>query len=312
MLKVDKKTFNSIFSPERIDEERIRIPTYQEIIEDITEDKAKRWLKTLPENSTIADKFRAAYLWDGREEGDSPDVVWLFNTFKKDLERNGLLDERPKWVAQGTSRMSFLLDGKCLKVAWNRKGLLQNRSEVDLLNEYSDWSCFPKIFKVFDDGPVAYLTEFCEMVEEEEIGDILGFESDERFNLDDVAECMRAVVSWDLDYNWCADVMERFMKDESTDNDFCWKIMYREFALKFLKNLADKENHAYDTLRDFCSFVYETGERWVSLIDDTTNYENWGLAPRGYSLDGQNLKNQLVFIDLGYDEETKKMYCSPW
>ena len=312
MFRVDKKTFDSIFSPERIDEERIRIPTYQEIIADITEDKARKWLKTLPENSPVARQFKAAYLYDGREDGDSPDVVWLFETFRKDLERNGLLDERPKWVAQGSSRMCFLLEGKCLKVAWNRKGLLQNRSEVDLLNGYSYWSCFPKIFKVFDDGPVAYLTEFCEMVEEEEIGEILGFGSNERFSLDDVAVCMRAVVSWDLDYKWCADVLEKFMEDESTENDFCWKISYRKTALRFLRNLADKENHAYDTLRDFCSFISENGERWISLIDDITNFENWGLAPRGYSQDGNNLEKRLVFVDLGFDEETKKMYYSPW
>lgn len=67
-----------------------------------------------------------------------------------DVLRRGMLLQKKseiRYVGQGSSRICFALaGGQCLKIAFNEKGVLQNRSEKKISKKFSGLSCFTQIF----------------------------------------------------------------------------------------------------------------------------------------------------------------------
>ena len=258
----------------------LRIPTFEEIAKDFSDNQANLFLNTLPSSSAILRNLKYAI----EEPEDRKEIIYIFTTFHNILAENGLLDDRPKDCMIGTSRLAFNLEGDCLKVAWNRRGILQNRSEIDILETCTGYSCFPRLIHVFDDNPIAYLTEYCDPFNTEDLG-IRNFE------IDYMAQFFNILEDNEFSLPLTKQELERNRKD-----------MPRNYVELLGDMIEGKESTR--TFRDLVDFFRKNPGR-RDLMIDTGIPENWGCAKRnGLSLP--------IYLDLGFSKETRKMYESPW
>lgn len=79
-----------------------------------------------------------------------------------------------RFVGEGSSRSAFACDGgKCLKVAMNKKGVLQNSAEVKNCIQDTRYSCFAEIYG-HDQDNFTLLTECCAKITAEQLAKEFG------------------------------------------------------------------------------------------------------------------------------------------
>jgi hypothetical protein len=217
-----------------------------------------------------------------------------------------------RYVGRGSSRIAYDLDGaKCMKMAMNDRGVMQNAAEAKNVQSCGKWSSFSCFTRVYGHDPKYFsiLTECCA-------------ESDPDLMMD-----MFMAVTGDVHDNLVAlffDVLFRLVVDHRCDLNAARKWAKERLAeLDANRNARLVSEHAYNAygaLVGLCRVVSTPKspmERVVSdlvkfyqnngsnddrmLISDLQDPDNWGLAVR----DGQVVP---VIVDAGFSAEVARFY----
>ena len=244
------------------------------------------WRKTY---DTVAEDFKTE---DRR-------IKRTYHLMKRYLKKNS---PPIRFVGEGSSRSAFACDGgKCLKVAINKKGILQNNTEVKNCIKGSDeYSCFAKVYDNDKDG-FTVLTECCSPIPSMK-------ELAEQFQLDDKDLLIRVLDEIVNTFECNIDAAERLARTELEELQPITYASEKADAAFYVGviNFCKAAKHPTDPLEkvisDLIKFYTKNGKSDKALVIADLNEEtNWGYAIR----DGFIVP---VIIDAGYSSEVMHYY----
>lgn len=181
-------------------------------------------------------------------------------------------EEKLEKIAQGTSRIVYKVDEeKVLKIAKNKKGLLQNEKEADFGKNL--YGCFAEVYHADENH--------------------MWIES----------EIARKATKWDFQnhYGFPFEQLDTFLKYIRNQRAYKPEYLHPETKAAwdryFEENIYDEQNEEatrlYRYLTDYAPNFYATA--------DWQNIDNWGLVDR-------KGKEYMVVVDNGFDEEVQNVY----
>lgn len=190
------------------------------------------------------------------------------NTFKA---RKQYCDDRLEKIGKGSSRIAYKVDNeKALKLAFNQKGIAQNRAECDWFK--NNYEVFGKVYEADTDNYYWVEMELARKPKQSDFKTILG-------------------ISWvetcDL-IKYCFELNSKYSYLKTMYYSTMVEQLYEKMVI----------NEESDFFVSFQQYVYDYQP--FSVLD-YTDMRNWGVVNR-------NGTEQLVIIDTGLDEEVYNQF----
>lgn len=220
--------------------------------------------------------------------------------------KNGFLKAHKdsiKYVGKGSSRAVFIFpDGKCLKIAINSIGAMQNIQEIRNCIDKHNFNCFPKNFNVPGKRHGGfYFTECCAVAKTSNLKKLTGISSFEElmyimefaWKLIFNAQKQRKLKALDLEktptelFEFIDLAIEKATKQYSKEY-----VQYlKDTCIPMFKKICTEKTPSFNTLREIMRFwsIYDQSEL---LYRDFQVAENWGIKL-------ESKKEKLVLIDHG-------------
>lgn len=195
--------------------------------------------------------------------------------------------EMVQYVGQGSSRKAFIMvDGRCLKVAFNPAGLAQNKREINVcLNDMMKYSIFPEFYGADQTNWLSLNCELCSTAVQKDFVKLFGAP------VSQVMDVVVFMVENNIPSNEAIRALDHFKK------------RYDSLKVNTARKLAESNDEASCALRSLVDFYLENGGFDSLLPGDLESVENWGLTLR-------NDHPVLVVIDAGFDANVyKNHYC---
>lgn len=243
------------------------------------------------------------------EARNRKDILPEYLALKTTKEKKTWLKEHSRFVGEGSSRIAFVLsDGRCLKIAKNKKGIAQNKQEyLNTVNAEIDgkkipaskYSCFSKIYEA-----------------DTKNWDALVVETAREATNDDFKRLVETIIHYALDsviYLYLFQT-SKYPNEIVNDDPVTFHSKSQEYTkirggyvesfknehMKIIKNIFAEKNPSFKNLNSLSQFYAQYGVD-IMLPNDLERAENWGVVNRGNG-------DELLIIDAGFSEQVWEEY----
>ena len=205
-------------------------------------------------------------LVEARMDGFRVDYLANCGSFKKRLEYCKQMLGFP--IGNGSSRIIFQLDDEtCLKLAKNKKGIVQNMEEISICRD-NIISYVPKVYNGTDEkNGLWIITQYVLPAKIEDFKEVLDV---------DFKDISKFASSLDTSFS------------RRSDNS----VKMADNAIHYIYNKYENNDDAIELLND----IHELKADYNQIVADLSRIENWGMAR-------ENGQTFLVMLDTGLSEE---------
>ena len=263
----------------------------------------------LTKNANEASKNKIRFSWDIVEKDYS-------KSYRDILSYMSMTDV--KKIGSGSGRTAFFLppgDWKkdrstpiCFKVAKNKKGVAQNKVEIDLFSEYGkQYSCFPEMFEYDKNNQYYLLTEVGRPLKDGELANY--FMSWNSYIEDMLFDSYGRAPFYYFD---CINSTAGQFNESFTEHvyEICKALNvsgiqrgWTEDPQSVLDDMdrISKEFPKYSGLTSLFRFSVDGGWKKIRFDDFSANVQNWAIVTR-------NAEELLIPIDYGFSDEVVKQF----
>lgn len=215
-----------------------------------------------------------------------------FKKLRSFTQRAEYCDSRLKYIDEGSSRIVFEIDDeKVLKLAYNRKGLAQNRVEAETPREYGIFA------EIYDRHPNCYWIEM-EKADHAFISDFNNIYGGKNGLFSDFLQ------RWSWDVIGAPTLEDRVF--------YCWLQPYIFYAVMSRKNLGKGDpNHtafeAFESLDEYKGSLFEGIKQYILDCPLSTSYGDLQRIA-SYGVVKRNGEKEIVLIDYGFNDDVKKKF----